>query len=279
MRLADDFLAGMARASETRAQALVAGAGELEHRARTAPAPPRLRLADGGFDVIAEIKMSSPSAGTLSADDTAIEARARDYAGAGACAVSVLTEPERFGGDIEHLRRVASALEPLDVPAMAKDFLVAPEQLFAARIAGAGGALLIVRMLDDPRLDEMLDAALGLGLFVLLEAFDAEDLDRAASIVGHRADAPAQVLLGLNCRDLRTLRVDPSRFGILSGHFMTGLPSVAESGIESPRDAAHVSSLGYSVALVGTALMKTPDPGALLARMIAQGREARQTGS
>lgn len=278
MSATGDFLAGMARASETRARALLAsnGSGELERRAREAPEPPRLRLAPEGFDVIAEVKLNSPSAGTLSADDASIESRAMAYAGAGACAVSVLTEPDRFGGDIDHLRRAAGALEPVGVPAMAKDFLVAPEQLFAARVAGAGGALLIVRMLDDTRLTEMLDAAIDLGLFVLLEAFDAGDLERASTVLRQKPSMPDRLLLGLNCRDLRTLKVDMARFGALTGHFPTGFPRVAESGIETPEDAAQVASLGYSVALVGTALMRTGDPGRLLGRMIEQGRAARQ---
>ncbi len=271
-----DFLAGMARASEARARALLASSGELERRARETPAPPDLCLAPAGFDVIAEVKLSSPSAGILSTDDTSIEPRASAYAGAGACAVSVLTEPERFGGDIDHLRRVACALAPLGVPAMAKDFLVAPEQLFAARLAGAGGVLLIVRMLDDARLTEMLDAAMGLGLFVLLEAFDAEDLDRASDVMGRRDFAPGRLLLGINCRDLRTLKVDTGRFDGMTEHFPAGSCRVAESGIETAGDAARVAALGYSVALVGTALMKTADPARLLQQMIEQGRAARR---
>jgi indole-3-glycerol phosphate synthase len=273
-----DFLASMARASEARVRALLAGTagGDLERRAREASAPPKLQLAPEGFDVIAELKLGSPSAGILSTDEASIESRAVAYAGAGACAVSVLTEPERFCGHIDHLRRVAATLAPLGLPAMAKDFLVAPEQLFTARIAGAGGALLIVRMLDDARLVEMLDVALELGLFVLLEAFDADDLDRASVLVRQREAAPHGLLLGLNCRDLRTLKVDPSRFADMAAHFPSELPRVAESGIEMPSEAAQVAALGYSIALVGTALMRTEDPAGLLGRMIEQGREANR---
>lgn len=271
-----DFLAVMARASEIRARELVANVQgrDLERRAREAPAPPRLRLSPAGFDVIAEVKLSSPSAGILARDASAIESRSTTYARAGACAVSVLTEPQRFGGDIDHLRRVAAALAPLRVPAMAKDFLVATEQLCAARLAGAGGALLIVRMLDDSRLTEMIDMAAALGLFVLLETFDGDDMERTSDILRRRTDEPGQLLLGLNCRDLKTLAVDPVRFGAMTGSFPPGPPRVAESGIETPEDAADIASHGYTVALVGTALMRSDDPAGLLGRMIERGRAA-----
>ena len=260
MRSGEDFLAGMSRASQIRAA-----------HAGTQPA---LRLSPEGFDLIAEIKLSSPSAGTLSRDTSGIERRATTYAQAGACAVSVLTEPDRFGGSMDHLQRAAWALEPMGVPAMAKDFLVAPEQVWAARVAGAGGILLIIRMLDQTRLSELLDLALELEMFVLLEAFDREDLDRAAALRGAADDNPGPVLLGLNCRNLRTLQVDPRRFNELAEHFPGSYPRVAESGIEGAEDVTAVASRGYSVALVGSALMKTPDPGILVQDMIRAGRSA-----
>lgn len=278
---AADFLSSMARASEARASSLADGQGTavLERRATAAPAPPDLRLSPLGFDLIAEIKMSSPSAGTLSTDRASIEARARAYAESGACAVSVLTEPERFGGSLEDLRRAATALGPLGVPAMAKDFIVAPEQVWAARAEGAGGILLIVRMLEQSRLTVLLELALGLGMFVLLEAFDARDLRRAEEIVGASGPSRGRLLVGLNCRDLRTLTVDPSRFFSLSGRFPAGIPRVAESGIESPEDAAQAATWGYSLALVGTALMKSDDPARLISRMLEAGRREGPSAS
>lgn len=276
MTSGEDFLARMSRASEVRARRLSArvGGSDLRRQAMNLPPPPALRLSPEGFDLIAEIKLSSPSAGTLSRDTSDIEQRAVTYAQAGACAVSVLTEPDRFGGSMDHLQRAARALEPAGVPAMAKDFLVAPEQVWAARVAGAGGILLIIRMLDQTRLAALLDLALELGMFVLLEAFDREDLDRAAALPVAADDSPAPVLLGLNCRNLRTLRVDPGRFKELAEHFPDLYPRVAESGIERPEDVTVVASRGYSVALVGTVLMKTADPGILVRDMIRAGRAA-----
>lgn len=278
MREQGDFLSEMARASEIRARELLTNVEgrDLERRALEAPQSPPLQLSPAGFDVIAEVKLRSPSAGTLCPEVSAIESRSMAYARAGACAVSVLTEPERFGGDIEHLRRAAAALGPLQVPAMAKDFLVAPEQLCAARLAGAGGALLIIRMLDDSRVTEMMDMARTLGLFVLLETFDEDDMERASEILRHRNDETGRVLVGLNCRDLKTLAVDPSRFGRMMRHFPAGPPRVAESGVETPDDVAVIASHGYAVALVGTALMRTGDPAGLLGQMIERGRAARR---
>lgn len=277
MNSGQDFLEMMGRASRERARRLAAaGHGrELRRQALSAPPPPPLQLSETGFDVIAEIKMTSPSAGRLSDDATSIESRAVDYAKAGACAVSVLTEPERFGGDLQHLTRAAKVLAPHSVPAMAKDFLVAPEQVWQARAAGAGGVLLIIRMLDDKRLGELLDIALNTGMFVLLEAFDRKDLLRAASVTARRSGGRSPILAGLNCRDLRSLEVDPVRFERLAGEFPPDLAKVAESGIESPEGAEAVAALGYSVALIGTALMRTDQPGDLLARILYAGRGAR----
>ncbi len=277
MNSGEDFLEVMGRASRERARRLVAAGHprELRRQALSMPPPPPLRLSETGFDVIAEIKMSSPSAGRLSGDVASIEGRAVGYAEAGACAVSVLTEPERFGGDLQHLTQAARALASRSVPAMAKDFLVAPEQVWQARAAGAGGVLLIIRMLDDKRLGEMLDIALDTGMFVLLEAFDGDDLLRIASLTARRSGNGGTILTGLNCRDLRSLEVDPARFERLAGEFPAGFPKVAESGIESAEDAAAVAALGYSVALIGTALMRTDQPGELLARILRAGRSGR----
>lgn len=278
MTLAEDFLTTMARSSEERARALRAGAGGqiLRRRALDAPLSPALRLSGQGFDVIAEIKMNSPSAGVLSKDAGSLESRAETYARAGACAVSVLTEPERFGGSTEHLRRAAEVLAALEVPAMAKDFIVAPEQVFEARAAGAGGVLLIIRMLDEARLTELLDLARELGMFVLLEAFDRPDLERAAPLADRQGHALPPVLLGLNCRNLRTLEVDNARFRALAERFPAGFPRVAESGIEGPQDAAAAAATGYSVVLIGTALMRSAEPGALVTRILEAGRAARR---
>ncbi|NGP52854.1 indole-3-glycerol-phosphate synthase [Thioalkalivibrio sp. XN8] len=268
------FLDQMAAASAERVRAARATGSEaaLLAACREAPAAPRLRLGD--FELIAEIKRHSPAEGALGAE-TDVAARAGAYAAAGAAAVSVLTEPARFGGSLDDLEAAVAALSGTGVPAMRKDFLVAPWQVLEARAAGAGGVLLIVAMLADAVLREMLAAAREQGLFVLLEAFDEADLERAAPLCG--GVPGASVLVGVNSRDLRTLAVDPSRLERLAPRLPAGVPAVAESGLHTPADAATAAALGYRLALVGTALMRAEDPGTLAGAMLAAGRnQARE---
>jgi len=320
----------------------------LRRRCVDLPQPPALRHA-GGFNVIAELKLRSPSKGELAGAQPDVEGRVLGYAAAGAVAVSVLTEPLRFAGSLEHLEAAATALARVGVPAMRKDFLVDPYQLYEARAAGAGGALLIVRMLAPPQLGEMLDCARELGLFVLLEAFDEADLEVAtdlvarhvptgtrgpggrgpperatlsgASGVGARPDPArarvangpdksrvrdpagrplaarlnaslegahatsdatsggadskaAPLLVGVNSRDLQTLEVVPGRLVELAPRLPRNCPRVAESGLSTPADAARIARVGYDMALVGSALMRAPDPVGLLSAMLAAGRAA-----
>ncbi|MCB9781258.1 MAG: hypothetical protein H6742_22010 [Alphaproteobacteria bacterium] len=251
-----DFLAQMAAASRVRAEALDEGA--LALAATRAPLPPRKVDA---FALIAEVKRVSPSEGALNpAVDPVAQAVA--YAKAGAWAVSVLTEPSRFGGSLEDLSAVAEALRPLGVPAMRKDFIVDRRQVLEARAAGAGGILLIATMLPWEQVRELAELAMGLSMFVLVETFGADEL----SALRRRVEATRlwrrgnDLLLGVNCRDLRTLQVDPDRFPALR-RFGPG-QVVAESGLSTPDDVRRVAALGYRGALVGSALMRADDPGA-----------------
>jgi indole-3-glycerol phosphate synthase len=242
-------------------------------RAAALAAPPLAPLRrGGGFDVIAEIKLRSPAAGVLghAADDW--RGKAEGYARAGAAAVSVLTEPSRFDGSLDHLRAAAQLLAPLGVPAMRKDFLVDPYQILEARAAGAGGVLLILRMLSDAQLGELLDTAARCGLWVLLEAFDAADLDKAADLPAPRHDGGPEVLIGVNCRDLQTLEVRIERFAALAPRLPAGRSCVAESGVATAADARRMADLGYRMALIGTALMQSADPGALLSDILQSTR-------
>jgi indole-3-glycerol phosphate synthase len=188
--------------------------------------------------------------------------------------VSVLTEPDRFDGSLAHLVRASAALVPLGVPALRKDFLVDPYQLLEARAAGAGGALVIVRMLGRAQLAELLAAALELGLFVLLEAFDAADVATAAELAEGWRGRRAECLIGINSRDLVTLEVVPQRLESLVALLPAAHPRVAESGLATAADAARLAGAGFTLALVGTALMAAADPEALARAMIADGRRA-----
>jgi len=245
----------------------------LERRAAQVPAPPALKLA-GGFDVIAELKLRSPAQGALAAAAHDWRGRVRAYANAGAAAVSVLTEPSRFDGSLAHLGAAAQVLAPLGVPAMRKDFLVDPYQVFEARVAGAGGVLVILRMLPREDTRALIDCALALGLFVLLEAFDAHDIALMHELVEGRRGATA-LLAGVNCRDLATLEVVPARLLELAPLLPAGVPRVAESGVATPEGAGSVAAAGYSLALVGSALMRGADPQGLAAALLRAGRAAR----
>ncbi len=240
------------------------GIGALERRAKQTPAAPPLCLSAAGFDVIAELKLRSPAAGVLGDASDDWLARIAAYARGGAAAVSVLTEPSRFDGSLTHLRQAAAVLAPFGVPAMRKDFIVDPYQVLEARAAGAGGVLIILRMLPRPRIEELLEAAAEQGLFVLLEAFDAADLESVRDVLGAPRARGATLLVGVNSRDLQTLEVVQERFSELAPLLPAGSPAVAESGVATGDDARRMRQLGYRAALIGTALMAREDPAALL---------------
>ena len=270
-----DFLQSMAASSAERAAAISGTFAACNFDLPVAP------LDLDSFDLIAEIKDRSPSAGELAADPSSRLDRARQYLQGGAAAISVLTEPSRFGGDLSHLREVVAAVSGAGLPVMRKDFLVDVRQVLEARAAGASGVLLIVAMLSDNQLAAMLDCAFEHSLFVLLESFDEDDVGRTASLlkIARYADRAGrrQLLVGVNSRNLRTLDVDSGRLARLAPLLPHQAVAVAESGLGNPRDAAEVSSLGYRVALVGTALMREADPGALISDMLVQGRAAAAT--
>lgn len=259
-----DFLQEMARSSRERAAVRRRAPGE-------APPLRALQLEPDAFGLIAEVKLRAPSAGPLATTGdpfAEVVSQARRYARAGARAISVLTEPTRFDGDLDHLWTVASAV---DVPVMRKDFLVAPSQIDEARDFGASGVLLIAAMLSDEVLAAMLHRASDLGLFVLLEAFDSEDLGQIGAVLeGTHVGTP--VLVGLNSRNLRTLEVEPDRLERLAGNFPEGVLRVAESGLRTPSDAERYGRVGYSLALVGTALMRAEDPETLARELVEAGQ-------
>ena len=266
------FLARMAESSRERVRAARAKESEaaLERRALAHPIPPALLLET--FDVIAELKLRSPAAGSLARGGFDARTQLASYARGGAAAVSVLTEPTEFRGELEHLAHAAEVLRPKR-PAMRKDFLVDPYQVLEARAAGAGGVLVILAMLDDAAVRALVDCAKRCGMFVLLESFDRADLERLSPY-----DAPATggspILAGVNCRDLRDLQVRFERFAELGPHLPRHLKTVAESGIGGTADVDAVVEAGYRLALVGSSLMSAADPAVALAALIAAGRAA-----
>jgi indole-3-glycerol phosphate synthase len=267
------FLERMARASHERVAAALASESEaaLERRALARAAAPPLAL--DGFDVIAELKLRSPAAGALAAGGFDRDAQLAAYARGGAAAISVLTEPTEFHGELQHLAAAAENLAAARRPAMRKDFLVAPYQVLEARAAGAGGVLVILAMLDDAAVRALVDCAQRCNMFVLLEAFDLSDLERLAEYDRPHAGGP-RILAGVNCRDLRDLTIKLERFAELGPHLPRHLPAVAESGLTNVADVEAVVAAGYSLALVGSALMRAANPAAALADWIGAGRNA-----
>ena len=289
--MSEDFLQVMAHHSRERAEQAKRDVppSTLQEIAQELPAPPALKLSAEGFDLIAELKIRSPAAGQLGAANEDVAARVQRYAQAGAAAISVLTEPTRFDGSLAHLRIATRSLTASGVPAMRKDFLVDPYQVLEARVAGASGVLVILRMLHLDEINALLDAAKHLGLFALIEAFDERDLERAHAIVDARyAIEPTiptllpsrdNLLVGINCRDLVTLKVVPGRLEQLAHLLPARVPRVAESGVATAEDARRIASVGYDLALVGSALMTGDDPVALVQDMLAAGRGAHRDHS
>src|SRR4051812_32023534 len=179
-----DFLANMAASSRVRSLTAQAVTPARELRARIADLPPAPVLSLDSFDLIAEVKLRSPAVGLLKAAAAEnVGERVASYARAGAAAVSILTEPSRFDGSLDDLVAGSRALAPLQVPAMRKDFLVDGYQVLEGRVAGAGGVLAILRMLPRPELERLIDTALELNMFVLLETFDLADIELAHALV------------------------------------------------------------------------------------------------
>ncbi len=253
----NDFLMEMIVGSARRAQA----ARERMPLARPQTAGPhgRLRAAlaapgdaarEAGspapLAVIAEIKRRSPSKGEIAPSlDAVLQARA--YEAAGAEAISVLTEPDRFGGSLDDLRAVAAAV---DLPVLRKDFIVDPCQVWEAADAGAAAVLLIAAALPAGSLGALLDECHDCGLDALVEVHDAVDLERAYSV--------GASMMGVNNRDLRTLDVDLSVTEELGALIGSCVLFVSESGIGAPRDARRVRAAGAQAILVGEALLGTP---------------------
>lgn len=257
----DDLLAGAhRRVADAQAREPLAA---LQERAAALPAPPSLydTLAVPGVAVIAEVKRASPSKGPLAPDlDAAAQAQA--YRDGGASAVSVLTEPERFLGTLDDLRVVAA----LGVPALRKDFIVDPYQVWEARLAGAAAILLIVAALDEATLETLHDEANAAGLDVLVEVHD--DAEVAAA---HRIGAR---IVGVNARDLRTFELDRDAFARLRPTLPDGCLAVAESGVRDPDDVRRAAADGADAVLVGESLVTAPDPRAAVAALVVAGSPA-----
>lgn len=213
------------------------------------------KIASGQPAVIAEIKKASPSQGVIRADfDPA--AIARSFAAGGAACLSVLTDIDFFQGSDVYLQQ---AREACALPVLRKDFIVDAYQVHEARALGADCILLIVAVLDDTRLAELSGLAMELGMDVLVEVHDIDELERALQV-------PAP-LLGINNRDLRTFETSLDTTLALKDAVPRDRRLVTESGIHAAHDVARMRAAGVEAFLVGETFMRQADPGAALRQL------------
>jgi indole-3-glycerol phosphate synthase len=216
--------------------------------------------------LLAEVKRRSPSAGDIrpGADSAQV---ARAYVDGGAAALSVLTDRDYFGGDLEFLRAVRSAVA---VPVIRKDFLIDPVQVWEARAAGADAVLLIARILDQPLLEDLHALAVELGMDALVEAHTEGELERAL--------AAGATLVGVNNRDLDTFATDLELSIRLAPRVPAAVTYVAESGIRTAADVDRLGAAGVDAVLVGESLMRQEDLRAAAAALAGRPRDERARG-
>lgn len=258
MTVLDDIIVGVRADLADR----VARTSRHQIEERAAERPPALEalrwLCEGpGVALIAEVKRSSPSKGTL-ADIPDPAVLAAEYVAGGAAAVSVLTEHRRFGGSLADLAAVRAAVS---VPVLRKDFVVDDYQVVEARAYGADLVLLIVAALDQQRLTDLLDLTHRWGMTALVEVHDVVEARRAL-------DAGAR-LVGVNARNLKTLDVDRGTFAQVRPVLGRDVVCVAESGIRGPSDVRAYVEQGARAVLVGEALVIGSDPRSAAASMVA----------
>jgi len=211
---------------------------------------------EGRVNVIAEFKRRSPSRGLIRSDRHPVRA-AQAYESAGAVALSVLTEPEFFGGRLDDLQEARAATL---LPSLRKDFIVDPYQIWESWIAGADALLLIVAVLSDAELKALVATAEEASIEVLVEVHDRAELGRALA-AGAR-------LVGVNNRDLRTLEVSLATSLELAGEIPDDVVAVAESGLSSGAEVRRLRDAGFDAFLVGEHLMQADDPGAALEELL-----------
>ena len=205
-------------------------------------------LSKKGLSLIAEVKRSSPSKGALATISNPVEL-ANSYQAGGAEIISILTEERRFKGSISDLVSVRSAVS---IPVLRKDFIVTEFQVYESRIIGSDLLLLIVAGLSKSQLKDYFQLATGLGMQVLVEVHDLSEVELALEIDSK--------IIGVNCRNLKTLEVDKTAFDLILPRLPENVLKVAESGISTRDEVEKIESLGADAILVGETLVKSGNP-------------------
>jgi indole-3-glycerol phosphate synthase len=255
----DEILAGVREDVAARERQVPLDA--LREAAASAPAPQDAyaALRAPGVGVIAEVKRASPSKGVLAEIPDPADL-AREYEAGGARCVSVLTENRWFGGSLDDLAAVRSAV---NVPVLRKDFVVSSYQVHEARAHGADIVLLIVAALDQNTLMGLLERVESLGMSALVEVHTEEEADRAVA-AGAR-------IIGVNARDLATLEVDRSVFERIAPGLSSKIVKIAESGVRGPHDLIRYAAAGADAVLVGEGLVTQKSPRDAVAELVTAG--------
>jgi indole-3-glycerol phosphate synthase len=258
-------LGGIVAEARKRAAELSHSRAELASRARDAALAPPFApsLLRPNVAVIAEVKRRSPSKGWINAAIAAPD-QAAAYEAGGAAAISVLTEPQHFGGSNDDLLAVR---ERVAIPVLKKDFHVDPVQLLEAKAVGASAALLIARALSPDELRAMVDFAREIGLETLVEIRDEAELERAL-------EARAAII-GINNRNLETLVIDPATSERLLAMIPSHAVAIAESGVQSATDVSRYSRAGADAVLVGSVISAAADPESKVRELASVPRSGR----
>lgn len=215
--------------------------------------------------IISEVKFASPSRGAIYQGTLTPVEIAHEYIENGASALSVLTEPDYFKGDIDYIRQIRASLP--DCPILLKDFVLAPIQIQQAHAAGANAVLLIVGFLDSTLLHELYAYTVSLGLTPLIEVHDADELEQALALKPQ--------IIGVNNRNLKTLKIDLETSRTLIQSIPDDVYAVCESGLSTLTEIQSMASLGFDGFLIGSHMMQSNHPGLALRDLLQGASDAR----
>ena len=209
------------------------------------------------ISVIAEVKFKSPSEGLIYKNIDPLKI-ALEYQDAGADAISIISDSKFFNGDVKYIQEVRDFIK---IPILQKDFIIDSSQIIKGHNFGADAFLLLADVIDDHKINEFQNLAKNLNISVLLEMHDKKNIARLKSLNAN--------IIGVNCRNLKTMETDLSLFGELVSELPSNSIKVAESGIKTSDDIKYVYDSGYDAILIGTSLMKSGSPGKSLERLMS----------